>query len=41
MDGGEKSEMRRVTDRDESAATAMVLFVAQLLPAAVALTDGW
>ena len=33
--------LRRVTEGDESAATAMVLFVAQVLPATNTLTDRW
>lgn len=40
VDGKERSMLRRVTERAESAA-AMVLFVAQVLPATHTLTDGW
>ena len=39
--GKGRSVMRRVTERDKSASTAMVLFVAQVLLATITLTDGW
>ena len=41
LDRGERSVLRRVLERDESAGVPMVLCVAEVRPASLLLTDGW